>query len=111
MNKKLLIFGIAALLICIGLSGCFEGQSSEEQHFVGTWDMEGMETTITFSSNGAMSGFFVGDYEVKDDKLVTSSRYAGTVKKESYNYTFSNNDTRLILIHLNTKVIHTLIKQ
>lgn len=106
-----LICKISVLLICIGLSGCTENLSSEEQRFVGTWKMEGMETTITFYSNGGISGFLGDEYEVKDGKFVILTRYAGTTKRELYDYTFSNNDTRLILINIDTEVVHTLIKQ
>jgi hypothetical protein len=113
MHKSILaVVGIIGLIICVGFSGCFESnnQSNEEQRFVGTWIMEGMETTVTFYSNGVISGFFGDEYEIKDAKLILLSRFAGTTKQESYNYSFSNNDTRLILININTEVIHTLIK-
>ena len=113
MNKNLLICEISVLLVGIFLSGCFESQSqsSEEQRFIGTWIMEEMETTITFYSNGGMNGVFGDEYEIKDGKFVISTRFAGGYKQELYNYTFSNNDTRLILININTEVTHTLIKQ
>jgi hypothetical protein len=44
MKKLLILFELAVLLICVGLSGCFDSQSlsSEEQRFVGSWIMEGM---------------------------------------------------------------------
>jgi hypothetical protein len=114
MPKNILtVVGITILIICVCLSGCFESdsQSDEEQRFVGTWNMEEMETTVTFYSNGVIGGFFGDEYEIKDDKLIILSRFAGTIKQESYDYSFSNNDTRLILININTEVKHTLIKQ
>jgi len=43
MNKKLLIIGIAVLLLTVGLNECNEqtGILSEENKFVGTWENEG----------------------------------------------------------------------
>ena len=40
MNKNLLIFGLAVLLICVGLSGCNESNNSfksDEDRIIGTW--------------------------------------------------------------------------
>ena len=44
MNKKLIIFGIAILLICIGLSGCEESNNnsnisfkSDKEKIIGNW--------------------------------------------------------------------------
>jgi hypothetical protein len=113
MKKHLILFGVAVLLSGIVISGCFESQSlsSEEKRFVGTWNMDGMESPVTFHSNGEISGFFGEEYEIKDGKLVILKRFAGGYRQESYNYTFSNNDTRLILINIKTEVTHKLIKQ
>jgi hypothetical protein len=113
MNPNLLIFGMFVLLVCTSLSGCFESetQSSEEQRFVGTWMMEGMENTITFHSDGSISGAFGDKYEIQDSKFVILTRFAGGYNQEFYNYAFSNNDTRLILININSGVTHSLIKQ
>jgi hypothetical protein len=113
MNKNLLICGISTLLVVLVLSGCIESQSqsSEEKRFVGTWNMEGVEKTVIFHSDGDMNVVFGDKYEVKDGKLVILTRFAGGYTQESYDYTFSNNDTRLILINIDTKVIHSLIKQ
>lgn len=112
MKKLLILFGVAVLLICVGLSGCFDRQSlsSEEQRFVGTWDMEGMGSPVIFHSNGQISGFFGEEFEIKDGKLVILKRFAGVYRQESYNYTFSNNDTKLILININREDTHYLIK-
>lgn len=112
MKKLLILFGVAVMLICVGLSGCVDSQSlsSEEQRFVGTWDMEGMESPVIFHSNSQISGFFGEEFEIKDGKLVILKRFAGVYRQESYNYTFSNNDTKLILININREDTHYLIK-
>ena len=111
MNKKLIIFLIFFMLIFICLCGCSEEQNSEEKRFVGTWKMEEMDTTITFNSNGVISGLFGDEYEIKDNKLIILTRFAGTTKQEFYHYNFSNNDTKVVLLNIDTNVLHTLIKQ
>jgi len=114
MKKQLMIIGIIVILLTVGLSGCTETNSlsEEEKRFVGSWIMQGQEDIITFYSDGGMSGSFGGDkYEIKDGKLVILTKISGGYTQELYNYSFSNNDTKLILINININIIHTLIKQ
>jgi len=113
MNKHLFICVISLILVSIIISGCFESQSlsSEEQRFVGTWIMEGIESPIIFYPNGDINGFIGNEFKVEDGKFVILSRYAGGYIQEFYDYIFSDNDTRLILTNINTEVIHTLNKQ
>ncbi len=110
MNKYLFICVLSVIFTDIVFSGCVESLSSEEQRFIGSWIMEGMESPVTFHSNGEISGFFGEEYEIEDGKLVILKRFAGGYRQESYNYTFSNNDTRLILNNIKTGVTHTLNK-
>lgn len=113
MNKNLLICGILFLLGVLVISGCIESQiqSSEEMRFIGTWDMEGTEVTIKFYSNGEMDAVLGDKYGVKDGKLAILSKFAGGYTQVLYDYSFSYNDTKLVLINLDTEVIHSLIKQ
>jgi hypothetical protein len=113
MNKNLLIWVILFLIAVLVFSGCFESQglTNEEKRFVGTWDMEGTEVTINFYSNGEMDTVLGDKYEVKDGKLAILSKFAGGYTQVLYDYSFSNNDTKLVLINLDTEVIHSLIKQ
>ena len=111
MDNKPMIFLIFFMIICISLSGCSEELNTEEKRFVGTWKMEEMDTTITFNSNGVISGLFGDEYEIKDDKLIILSRFAGTTKQEFYHYNFSDNYTKVVLLNIDTSVVHTLIKQ
>ncbi len=101
------------VFVGIILSGCFESQSLsiEEQRFVGTWIMKGIDSPFVFYSNGDVNGFFGNEYKVEDGKFIILNRYAGGYIQEFYDYIFSDNDTRLILININTEVIHTLNKQ
>ena len=113
MKRQQVIIGIIVLLIIGGLSGCTETNnlSAEEKKFVGTWIMQGRETIITFYSNGRMSGDLGQKYEIKEGKLAILTEIPGGFKQELYNYSFSNNDTKLILIEVNINIEHILIKQ
>ena len=106
-----MIYGIFILLICIFFTGCTESLSNEEQRFIGTWQMEEMNTNITFYSNGDVSDFFGDTFEVKDGKFVILTRFAGGNKQQLYDYSFSDNDTKLVLTNINTQIVHHLIKQ
>jgi hypothetical protein len=116
IKKKLIICEISVLLIVIILSGCVESQNNEElnnekQRFVGSWIMEGMETPITLYTNGEISGLTGDEFDIKEGKFVILRRFAGGYLSELYNYSFSNNDTKLVLINIDTEVRHYLVKQ
>jgi hypothetical protein len=113
MKKQIVIVGLVILLIFVGLSGCTETNSlsAEEKKFVGTWIMQGPETIITFYSDGQMGGDLGQKYEIKDGKLAILTEISGGYKQELYNYSFSDNETKLILIDINTNIEHILIKQ
>lgn len=71
MNKHLLIFGIAVLLGCVGLSGCNDNQGGGDNRFVGAWKADEYGITITMFSDGTCSyGFNRGVWKLKDGKLV-----------------------------------------
>ncbi len=126
MSKKLIIIGVAVLLVCVGLSGCFESNngdyiSSEENRFVGTWiaSEESSEkllgTTITFYSDRNVhlewsdEAVLGGTYEIKDEKL-TINLVDGEVIK-LYNYSFSNNNQYLTISSIDNTKITLYIKQ
>ena len=93
MKKKLVIIGIAVLLICVGLSGCNEKNNhltDDESRFVGTW-REGDYNQLIFFSNGTGSfNDFLTTWEIKDGKLVVYlPDLGGNLTSE---YIFSNND-------------------
>ena len=113
MKKQLIIIGIIVLLITVGLCGCTETNSlsAEEKKFVGTWIMQGPETIITFYSDSRMGGDLGQKYEIKDGKLIILTEISGGYKQELYNYSFSDNETKLILIDINTNIEHILKKQ
>lgn len=102
MNNKLIILGVAILLISVGLlSGCEEidvGLSNEEKRFVGDWEYVGTVGGVgdmVFFSDGTYSGGYGNEFEVKDGKLVIirSDGY-----QYAFDYIFSNNDNNLTTI-------------
>jgi len=98
MNKHLITLGIAILLICVGLSGCLDGESK----FVGTWSYGAAKDTRTFYSDGKyVVSDYDGTWELKDEKLhvIFSMPMLGEISK-TYNYAFSNNDNTLTLTEI-----------
>jgi hypothetical protein len=96
MNKKIVIIGIALILVSIGLSGCNEVQNSPEtdiSKFIGTWKSEDKSEVITFFSDNTFSGgtSFSGTWELKDGKLVIS--LLGGEFVDTYDYIFFNDTT------------------
>ena len=76
MKKPLIILGVAVLLICVGLSGCFESDNESSNvldKFVGKWTSATLllEETITFYSDGTgINNSGPIEWEIKDDQLV-----------------------------------------
>ena len=96
MNKKLILIGIALILVSIGLSGCNEVQNpfdTDRNRFVGTWKSEDKSEVITFFSDNTFSGgtSASGTWELKDGKLVIS--LSGGEFVDTYDYIFFNDTT------------------
>ena len=75
--KKLVIIGIIALLVSVGLSGCTNNPLNVEKNkFVGTWTAGSpiVSYSFTFFSDGtgSMSGLSM-TWDIKDGKLVMTS--------------------------------------
>lgn len=124
MKKQLIIIGLVALLVCVGLSGCSSNSNNtsqedtnnippinpidiEKNKFVGTWTRtsydfgsQGIDLTVTFFSDGTMSAsnwidFNYGqNWQLKDGMLTIN--IAGSVI-QTWNYVFSNNNNLLTL--------------
>lgn len=113
MKKQLVIFGIAVLLICIGLSGCNEDNNtfqSDEEKIIGTWIYATTlnETTVyvyyNFLSNKTFEIIFSytgdrgsGTWNITDNKLLITLK--GEIITSDYN--FSNNNKTLTIIESN----------
>jgi len=98
MKKKLVIIGIAVLLICVGLSGCNEENNhlaGDESKFVGTWRESDYNQLIFYSNGTGLFNNFLTTWEIKDGRIIL---YLSDVQGNlTSNYAFSNNDNTLTL--------------
>ena len=114
MKKQLVIIGIVAVLVTVGLSGCETERDRlvvEKSKFVGTWQNSTIDftTTINFFLNGTCEYDIVsGTWNVTDGKLVIvfSDGYS-----RIYDYVFSNNDRTLSLTQTTVGVAKVFTKQ
>jgi hypothetical protein len=102
MKKQLVIIGIVALLVCVGLSGCTQISNTlnpEKQKFIGTWKTPFMggpyNITMDFLSDGTYTDslMYSGTWDLKDGKLVITTQ----IGSSTHHYSFSNNDRTLTL--------------
>lgn len=107
MKKQLVIIGIVALLVSVGLSGC-DILKSDRDKFVGTWRSDSGENNFTLFSNGTFVmpdqyyGQRTGKWSLKDGKfLMIYDPTQGQNFTSDYDYTFSNNDKTITLTDLN----------
>ena len=117
--RKIVKLLVISILISVGLiSGCAEtnnSSSDEEEKFVGTWEAYSESSiSMTFNSDGTFSqvtpfGLIVRNWEVKDEKLVLTGETDS--ETSSYNYYFSENDTKLHLQTVGTDVYVEYIKK
>lgn len=118
MKKQIMIVGMVVLLVCVGLSGCFENntadtRNSELDRFVGTW--VGKHGSVSFQNNETWTFYEnrslkivdhewdeidLGSYNLEGTELkiripdTEDPRYVYTMW---YNYTFSDSDTKLVI--------------
>jgi hypothetical protein len=112
MKKQLIILGIVAILICVGLSGCNQGDNSsnnqgnnsnanERIKFIGTWvniSTKGIVTAINlFSDNTSAINTLPGNWIFTDGKLVITLVNKNQTSVLFFNYVFSNNNSTLLL--------------
>lgn len=121
MNKNLIVFGIVAMLICVGLSGCTD-VGEESKKFIGTWKSTGDSgwTNYTFLSNGTFytiysvyMSYVNGTWEIRNGKFVMTLNNG---REEIRDYYFSDDGNTLTLIvsdddELNKGLTFILIKQ
>lgn len=97
--KKVAIMFIVLMMICVGfMSGCTSNpQDTERNKFVGTWTCvggpsKGNSFTCFSDGTGALSAVSM-TWVLKEENFVISAKGI-TI---SYNYSFSDNDSKLIL--------------
>ena len=121
MKKQLIMLGIAVLLICVGLTGCFEDKKesddSDKQEdinkLIGKWrnlESNSTENLMTFYDNGTFkivanyldegyNNTAWGYFDIKDGRLCMSESLGQYESTECLDYDFSNNNTTLSLIY------------
>jgi hypothetical protein len=119
MKKQLIIIGIVALIVCVGLSGCDEVTNplkSDKDKLVGTWTVTqgGVTAIMNFFYDGTFSGKVMGvtnsggTYEFKDGKLVLTSNSAEML---TYDYSFSSDGKELTIRKLGDNKDYIYTKQ
>jgi hypothetical protein len=97
LRSKIVILGIACLIICAYLSGCNEendNATDDEGKFIGTWLGAGNQLVFFENGNGSLNQYLT-TWEIKDGKLIVYfTHIAFNLTSE---YIFSNNDTTLTL--------------
>lgn len=109
MKDHLVIIGILALLLSVGLSGCSTQQtdenqqnnarSPEETRFVGTWKDNTTHMTLELSSDGTCSMWGnTGTWAVAEGKIHIDLLSAGVPFTYTYFYVFFFDDDAVKLI-------------
>jgi len=117
MNKKLLILGIAVLLICVVLSGCDTLTSNPDRaKFIGSWQGTGINilNLYTFDEDGTLiwQSIKAGTWSVKDGgRLELYASGIGGSGTLVYNYKFSDNDNTLSLTPIGSTYAEVYEKQ
>ena len=96
MKKNLILFGLAVLLICVGLSGCFEGFTSD---VIGVWYEDGNDGKWTFYENKTLVQDY-GEHGIYNLKWDMDSRYIHLIYSNltmKYTYDFISDKTILLL--------------
>jgi hypothetical protein len=114
MTKQLIIIGIVAILVCVGLSGC---TTTDKEKFIGTWKSTKSENsawTIKYSSDGTIistDGVTTrkGTWEINDGKITLTMRDDQTLA--SYYYSFSDNDKKLTVTSITSGIPAVYTKQ
>jgi hypothetical protein len=125
MKKQLVIIGILALLVSVGLSGCNEISNvflTDEGRLIGTWNSEGIwsdiPTVIVFSSNGTFKSIInflefqtisEGKWDMNDGTI--TMEIVDLIPSTNYTYQFSEDYRTLTLIPINSSDSYILRKQ
>lgn len=125
MKKKILLPGILAIFLCVGLSGCNYISDlflSDEDKLIGTWDNDGswfeLPATISFSINktleinigfGGIGIFSEGTWDMNDEIL--SIEIEDVLPLTNYRFQFTEENKKLTITDTITDESFTLTKQ
>jgi hypothetical protein len=126
MKKQLIIVGIVAILVCVGLSGCNQISNvflTDEKKIIGTWNSEGIwfnsSTVIIFSSNGTFTiEFKLGtvDISLNDGQWemhggILTIEMPDYIPLTNYTYQFSEDNRTLTITNTVSNDSYILRKQ
>jgi hypothetical protein len=125
MKKQIVIIGILAILVTVGLSGCNEISNvflTDKGRLIGTWNSEEMwldaPTVIVFSSNGTFKStidFFdfqttsEGKWDMNDG--IITMEIVDLIPPTNYTYQFSEDNRTLTLTPIDGSDSYILRKQ
>jgi len=96
MKKQLVITGIIALLVSVGLSGC---TTTDKNKFIGTWSAYNVYSVEFFSDGTILTNEGVttrtGKWEINDGKITFTMN--DDQIPYTYNYSFSGDDKVLTM--------------
>ena len=113
MKRYVHIFIVAVtFIIIVGLCGCDEQVDTETSRFMGSWENQLTGDLYTFSADGSMVvGYFTGEYILENQTITMTYGPFDAQSIYTYNYTFSEDDTKLTLTEVDTSVDLVLMKQ
>ena len=110
MKKQLIIIGVVAILVTVGLSGCNQESNpltSDKDKFVGTWEGEEKNIVVYYSNGTLTTNGGMAIWEIKDGLLVIES---GNISI-SLSYKFSNDDKTLVFTNPESGITAIYTKQ
>lgn len=123
IEKRIIILGICAIFLCVGLSGCDQISNlflTDEGRIIGTWEGNWglVPAKFIFVTNGTVQSIvdFIefqfsgeGTWEISEGKLTLE--IVDFIPSTKYTYEFSEGDKTLTLTTLNTDTSYVLKKQ
>ena len=108
MKKQIIVIGIIVILLVVGFCGCNEKKdtlSSDEEIIVGIWKKSNVayewNITMTMHPNGTVAtgspdvGYGLGEWELKDGKLILTWMEGEKILTDSWYYSFNDYNTLL----------------
>ena len=108
MKQHIMILGVVALLVCVGVSGC-SSLTGDKNKFVGTWKASTGATSVLFSDGTCTVVGISGTWQIKDNLLVIV--LANLPTQSTFSYVFSNGDKTVTLTDIGTGVSVIYTKQ
>jgi len=120
MKKQLVIIGIVAILVTVGLSGCNDVSDTSpgittagKDKFVGHWmEKSNSNNVVDFFSNGTCKFInnLISTWNLTNDRLTITFPNSTGADPQQFSYEFSNNYKTLTITNLIWNDTHILTK-